>query len=169
MRKMITLMVIGIFLAIGFSTIAMAEPDDPIIPNQAPKTPEIIKEKSGLEKKEYQCVFYSVDPEGDDVYYEISWKKVDELNFQTCSRDDNNKPWLGPYSSGEEINIISNCDESGVYEFTVRAKDVYDKVGPSTTVTVKYSNARIIQLPLLTRVLARMSWLTFILAKVFKI
>ena len=137
--KIIALMAIGMFMLVGLGTVAIAEPDDPVTPNKAPEAPIIIEEKTGLEKQEYSCFFYSIDPEDDDVYYEISWKKVDDKFV--CSPDDPLVPWLGPFRSGEEVNIIRNCDETGQYEFKVCAKDEYGNIGLSTTISVKYTKA----------------------------
>ena len=168
MKKMIALMVIGMFVLVGCGTVAMGEPDDPVTPNQPPKAPVILEDKSGMEKEEYQCFFYAVDPDGDDIYYDLSWKKID--NKAVCGPDDPVYPWLGPFSSGEEVNELRECCAgSGDYELTIRVKDEFDNEGPSTTITVSYTKARVLQFPVFARILARYPGFVYFLTKIFKI
>ena len=76
MKKIIALIAIGMFMLVGLGTAAMGEPDTPVVANQPPEAPVIMQDKSRMEKQEYQCFFYAIDPDGDNVYYDISWKKI---------------------------------------------------------------------------------------------
>ncbi|UCB59370.1 MAG: hypothetical protein JSV67_03505 [Thermoplasmatales archaeon] len=169
MERIITLMIIGMFVLVGFATVAMAEPDDPVTPNQAPKAPVILVDKSTWEKQEYKFCFYAVDPDGDDIYFDISFTKAGDENLIACEPDDPVTPWYGPFESGEEIDESRMCHEEGKYELTIRAKDSYGNIGPSTTITVTYTKAKIIQLPIINRILERFPGLLFIVTKIFKI
>lgn len=169
MERIIALMAIGMFVLVGFGTVAMAEPDDPVTPNQAPHAPVIIIDKSTWEKQEYRFCFYATDPDGDAVYFDVSFNKVGDENLVTCEPDDPVTPWLGPFDSGEEIDESRNCHEQGKYELTIRAKDTYDNIGPSTTITVTYTKAKILQLPIINRILERFPGIVYIIAKLFKI
>lgn len=169
MKRIITLMVIGMFVTVGCGAVVMGEPDDPVVPNQAPGAPIVMKDRSNLEKQEYQCFFYAIDPDGDDVYYDLSWEKVDNKALSGSGPDDPVVPWLGPFSSGEEVNEARNCEESGDYELTIRVKDEFDNEGPSTTVTVSYTKAKVLQFPIFNQILARFPWFAYFLTKIFKI
>ena len=167
MKKMIALLIIGMFVVVGCGTVAIGRPDDPIQTNRAPKAPEILEDKSNLQRQEYLCFFYAIDPDGDDVYYDISWKKIDDEALSTC-RPDDPIDWLGPFNSGEEVNIIRECTKSGDYELKIRAKDVNGDVGPFTTVSVSYTKAKMLQLPVFDQILARYPGIEYILTKIFK-
>jgi hypothetical protein len=166
MKRMIALMIVGMFVIVGCGTAVMSEPDDPERPNRAPGAPIVIEDKSHVVKKEYQCYFYSVDPDGDDVYYELIWKKIDN-EYATNEPDDPERPWLGPFTSGAEVNEVRNCDETGDYQLTIRAKDSYDNIGPSTTVTVSYTKSKFLQLPLFDFISARFPGIAYILTLIF--
>jgi len=146
MKRMKAIIVIGMFVMVGCGTVAMGEPDDPVTPNQAPNAPIIIADKSSMEKQEYRCFFYAIDPDGDEVYYDLTWKKVDNNDVIACGPDVPVFPWLGPFNSGEEVNKIFDCCETGDYELTICVKDEFDNEGPSTTVTVSYTKAKEIDL-----------------------
>lgn len=169
MKRLITLMVIGMFVIVGFGTIAMGEPDDPVIPNRAPEAPVILKDKSSIQKQEYRFCFYAIDPDGDEVYYDISWNKMEESPIVPCEPDDPVTPWLGPFASGEEIDETRKCLESGDYELTIRAKDKYDNIGPSTTIIVTYTKAKVLQFPVINRLLARFPGIISLITKIFRI
>jgi hypothetical protein len=166
MKRIISLMVIGMFVIVGLGAVAMGEPDDPVVPNQAPSAPILMEDKSSLEKETYTCVFYSTDPDGDKVFYDIKWEKVLESYGEP---DDPVVPWLGPFESGEEVTDCHTCHESGDYTMTIRAKDEFDNIGPSTTITVSYTKEKVFQLPVFARLLAKFPGFVYILTKIFKI
>ena len=169
MKRMIALMIVGMFVIVGCGTVAMGEPDDPIVPNRAPGAPIILEDLSAWEKETYKCTFYSIDPDGDQVFYDIKWEKVDDKGVSSSEPDDPIVPWLGPFDSGEELTDSHTFCESGKYCITVRAKDEHDRVGPSTTMTVEYTKTKVLQLPVFAHLLARFPGFANILIKIFRI
>ena len=135
-----------LFLAVGCVSITLGEPDDPVYPNRAPTAPVFVGNTGNWEKNCYTYRFYSEDPDGDTVYYEIIWNKVEDKNIATCSPDDPVTPWLGPFESGEEVEQSHTCYRTGDYELTVRAKDQYDNISPPTVITVSYDASKIVQM-----------------------
>ena len=168
MKKILALLIVGMFVVVGCGTVAFGRPDDPVDENRSPKAPKIIADKSGLQRQEYHCFFYAIDPDGDDIYYDVSWKKIDDEALSTC-RPDDPIDWLGPFNSGEEINVVRECTKSGDYELRIRAKDVNGNVGPFTTVSVSYKRAKVLQLPDFDQILARYPGIVYMLSKIFKI
>jgi hypothetical protein len=164
--KITALMVIGMFMLVGLGTVAMAEPDDPVTPNKAPKAPIIIEDESNWNKETYTCAFYSTDPDGDKVYYHIKWEKGLELYGEP---DDPVIPWLGPFESEEVVTDCHSCLESGDYTITIRVKDEFDNIGPSTTITVRYTKEKVFQLPFIAKLTARFPGFASILTEIFKI
>ncbi len=65
----------------------------------------------GKPEKEYTFTFVSSDPENEDVYYYIDWD------------DGEVEEWIGPYNSGEVINVTHSWDDLGDYNIRARAKD----------------------------------------------
>ena len=66
---------------------------------------------SGRTRREQSYSTISTDPDNDDIYYCFSW-------------GDGNIEWVGPYSSGQEINVSHRWVEQGNYEIKVKAKDI---------------------------------------------
>ena len=168
MKKIMALMAIGMFMLVGLGTAAMGSPDDPVLPNRPPNAPVVMEDKSGMEREEYRCFFYAVDPDGDQVYYHLSWEKIGDASVGVCAPDTPNVPWRGPFDSEEEVNEMHECCESGDYELTIRVKDEFDNEGPSTTVTVSYTKARVMQYPFLAKLLAKYPGFVCLLTKILK-
>ena len=76
--------------------------------NKPPSPPVIDGNINGNYGEEYEYIFNSNDPEGSDIYYFIDWG------------DGNSEEWIGPYKSGELINLNHTWNEEGYY--TIRAK-----------------------------------------------
>lgn len=72
---------------------------------------------AGLKDEAETFSFMAVDPEGDDVYFKIDWggEVVD---------------WMGPFKSGEVIEIDHTWLTPGVYSVSMQAKDVWDYESP---------------------------------------
>ncbi|KYK27023.1 hypothetical protein AYK20_03215 [Thermoplasmatales archaeon SG8-52-1] len=81
--------------------------------NHAPSPPYINGPDEGGTWDELRFEIIAKDPEGDDVFYYIDWGDGDENN------------WIGPYSSGEEVDIIHVWEEAGEYTIKAKAKDIY--------------------------------------------
>ena len=72
--------------------------------NQPPNTPSITGKIKGEAGVEYDYTFNTTDPDGDDVYYWVTWG-------DSCPAVE----WDGPYNSGETIIISHTYEEQGVY------------------------------------------------------
>lgn len=105
-------------------------------------------------------------PDGDDVYYYISWKKVSDSNTASCSPDEPVDFWFGPYTSGEELEKNHTFYKCGEYELTVQAKDTHDSTGPATTITVTYKSSTS-HLPILSKLMEKYPEIFKILAMIF--
>lgn len=132
-----------LFVAIGYVSVTLGEPDDPNGMNRAPNAPVFVQEKGNWDENCYSYCFYSEDPDGDNLYYKITWDDMNEDNRVLSSPDDPVTTWLGPFKSGEEIDQIHHCYKSGDYELTVQVKDEFDKIGPSSTLVVSYEDSKI--------------------------
>lgn len=95
-----------------------------IIVNNPPSTTIIDGTTNGNPGIEYQYNFTAIDPDGDDIYYNISWG------------DGNNTGWIGPYSSGEKIIRNHSWNQRGIYLVQAAAKDENGLVGSYGTLTV---------------------------------
>lgn len=165
MKKTMAIIIVGMFVIVGCGSAVFGGGDD-IVSNRPPKAPVFIDGKSDLEKQSYKYVFYAEDPDGDDVYYDVEWKKAGETKIISCSPDDPTVYWFGPYTSGEELQKIHTFYKYGEYELTIRAKDSHNFIGPSTTITVTYKNS-IIQLPILNKLMEKYPEIFHILTKLF--
>lgn len=97
----------------GFT--AWEEAGLPIRNNTAPDAPYIDGPTSGKPGVEYEYVFSTTDPEGDDVSYYIEWG------------DGETTGWTDYFTSGEEA-IFSHTWGKIDWDNTIRckAKDIYD-------------------------------------------
>jgi hypothetical protein len=77
----------------------------------APDKPNITGPTKGKARVLYNYSVVAVDPDGDDVYYDIDW------NDMTGEWD------CGPYPSGEEIVFKHGFWYPDIYTISVRAKD----------------------------------------------
>ena len=84
----------------------------------APEAPTITGEIEGKVGVEYEYVLSTIDPNGDDVFYNIEWG------------DGEFEDWFGPYDSGEEVVVSHSWDEQDTYTIRARAKDTDNLWGP---------------------------------------
>lgn len=120
MRKfmlLVTVLLVGILCLNSF---VLAGPIDnkKAFGNSPPEAPDIngpIKIKNG-EPTEY--TFVAVDPDNDDICYQIDWKDGEISN------------WTEWYPSNIEIVRIHTYWEKSTYLIRARAKDVYGQIGP---------------------------------------
>ena len=157
---------VGLFVIVSCGSAAIGDDDNPVDSNRPPNAPVLIQEKSDWEKECYTYVFFAEDPDGDQVYYDVAWKKVGESTIISCEPDDPVVPWLGPFESGEELEKTHTFDKTGKYELTIRAKDTFDSIGPSTTITITYKT-NIFQLPMFSQLIEKYPVIFNILAKIF--
>ncbi len=92
--------------------------------NQPPGAPIINGPTSGKAGETYSYTLVSVDPNGDDVFYEIDWGEGYV------------EPWDGPHESNIVINREHSWDEKGDYTIMARAKDVHGAIGNWSTLEV---------------------------------
>jgi hypothetical protein len=84
-----------------------------IIRDNPPNTPTIDGKARGKVGTPYPYTLNTVDINGDDVYFYIEWG------------DGNTSGWVGPYASGEDVEITHQWDTKGTYTIHAKAKDVY--------------------------------------------
>jgi len=109
----------------------------------APEAPTIIGETDGEAGVEYEYTFSTIDPNDDDVFYNIDW---DDGEFED---------WFGPYDSGEEVVVSHKWDRRGAYSIRAIAKNTDNLWGPWGTLTVTMPvNQQLIN-PLLQMILER--------------
>lgn len=92
--------------------------------NTAPGAPLIDGPNSGKAKKSYNYTFVAVDPEDDNIFYQINWG------------DGNVSDWFGPFESNDIITRNHTWQEKGTYTIEARAKDVYGYIGAWGTLIV---------------------------------
>ena len=82
--------------------------------NEAPNIPTIKGPTNGKVGTEYNYTITTTDYEGQDIWYYIKWGggSVDE--------------WIGPYSSGSEVNLNHTWEKMRRYTVKVKAKDIHD-------------------------------------------
>jgi hypothetical protein len=101
------------------------------IPNNLPNKPTITGETNGKFGESYEYTFYSIDPDGDELYYWILW-------FDDCP----GVSWDGPYSSGEEITKSYIWENEGTYTIQVKAKDSNGAESDWTTLEVSMPKSK---------------------------
>jgi hypothetical protein len=79
--------------------------------NQSPNPPTIDGLTIGKMKVVYNFTVVTTDPDGDNVHYFIDWG------------DGNYTDWLGPYSSGQTVNVSHSWNIFGKFEMKIKAKD----------------------------------------------
>jgi outer membrane protein assembly factor BamB len=95
----------------------------------APSAPEITGPTKGKSGECYNYTIVSTDPNGDDVYYSVSWG---EPSYKIPR-----KPWVpsmleeyGPCPSGTEITINHTWTNRGSYSIKVITRDTNNLVSP---------------------------------------
>ena len=168
MKKIITIGLVGMFVILGCGSLAIGapEPVEPIRENQAPTAPIIFIQISNNDRNCYLQTFHSEDPDGDNIYYEITWSYLGVKDMVAASPDDPTDPWLGPYESGENIELVHTCYQTGNYEVTIRAKDTNGNIGQPTTMQINHRQIRLLQSPFFSKILEKYPTLTNFLAKI---
>ena len=86
---------------------------DPESYDWGPTAPTINGPTNGRALEEYDYSFTSIDPDGnDDIYYYINWD------------DGTVEEWIGPYKTGETINIKHTFEENKNYNIRAKTKDI---------------------------------------------
>jgi len=80
--------------------------------NMAPETVKITGSEKAIVNNEIEYNVFTIDAEGDDVYYKIDWGDDTDLN------------WIGPLSSGYTMKVTHIWKTKGEYQIEVTAKDI---------------------------------------------
>ncbi len=120
MKKNIVIICIGMLLTIPLISAT-------VIANEPPETPTIDGPTSGKPGVSHDYTFMSVDPDGDDVYYMVSWG---------CCGPGADFHEYGPFESGVETTISKTYDEEGTYTISAYAKDINDAESDIATLEV---------------------------------
>jgi rhodanese-related sulfurtransferase len=89
--------------------------------NQAPEKPTITGKHRGKTGEEYQYFISTTDPESGDVFYYINWSDGSETLY------------LGPYPSGEEIQVSHVWLEEKTYTIEAMAWDILNAESDKAT------------------------------------
>lgn len=84
-----------------------------LIGNQPPTQPAIQGTLKGKPGVVYLYKFSSIDPEADLVFYYIDWG------------DGTSSEWIGPFTSGTQIEVSHQWNEQGTYLLKAKAKDAH--------------------------------------------
>jgi hypothetical protein len=82
--------------------------------NNPPETPTIDGPTNGEIKIPYNYTFNAVDPDGDDIFYHITWG------------DGHVEIWKGPFASGEDIVFEHAYSMEGTYTIEAKVKDIFE-------------------------------------------
>ena len=107
--------------------------------NYPPEPPTINGPKTGKQGRYYGYTFLTVDPNGDDVKFEIDWGDGDITG------------WTITHESDELASYRHKWSDSGNFTIKARAKDIYGAVGEWATyeVTLTPRNKAYINTPFL--------------------
>lgn len=93
--------------------------------NQPPMTPTISGPTSGNAGQSYEYTFLTTDPDGASIFYYIDWG------------DSTNSGWIGPYQSGEHVNVSHTWTTRGTYTIKAKAKDMQNAESGWGTLNIK--------------------------------
>ena len=126
--------------------------EDPV--NNAPNIPDINGPSTGKPGSEYDYEIVSVDPDGDDIFYHISWGCCGEEIYT-----------FGPYNAGEQIVLSHIWPEQGDYIIQLNAEDVYGLESDWITFEISIPKSNYL-MKILLDLIPRNSILYFILNKI---
>ena len=111
--------------------------------NDPPSKPSISGEMNGGINHPYEYTFVSADPDGDNVYYTITWG------------DGHITDWFGPFASGEDVIVSHEWSEMGTYKIRARAIDTYDAMSEWGWIEVRMPINQPVQFPFISWLLER--------------
>lgn len=88
---------------------------------------------SGKPDQDYKFNFSATDPQGDDINLYVNWG------------DKTNTGWIGPYNSGEVIQLNHSFPEQKNYTIKARAEDIYDNLGKEQPFIFRVSKSKIFE------------------------
>jgi outer membrane protein assembly factor BamB/PKD repeat protein len=84
--------------------------------NNPPDKPEIDGPTNGTSGEEYDFLFLSTDPDGDNIYYWIVWG-------DGCPAVE----WIGPFNSGDIVTVNHTYSKKGTFTISAKTKDIYNE------------------------------------------
>ena len=102
------------------------------VPSEAPHKPDTPQgPSSGKKNQQLAYSTSSIDPDGDDIYYQFDW-------------DDGTKSdWIGPRSSGSPVTGYKNWTKTGSYQVKVVARDEHGAISEwSNPISVRIPRSR---------------------------
>jgi hypothetical protein len=102
-----------------------------LLENSPPETPVINGPNKGKAEIEYDFTFVTNDPDEDNVWYYIKWG------------DGDTEEWIGPYPSGEEINLSHSWSENRRYFIKSKAKDGKNQQSSWKTIMIDIPRLRL--------------------------
>jgi hypothetical protein len=119
----------------------------------APSKPIINGPNTGKSDSVYSCSFIAVDPEDDNIFYEIDWGDGIVI------------PWEGPYESNEKISRTHVYLDKGEFTIMARAKDANGNIGDWGTLDVNIPKNKIVTNMFLQRFFQNHSYLLTLIQK----
>jgi hypothetical protein len=98
--------------------------------NEPPNTPTVDGPTNGVPDTPYTYLFKSVDPDENDVFYNILWG------------DGNVDKRCGPYISGEVFQINHTFTKKGTFTIEVTANDIFNEESDVNTLVVNIPRNR---------------------------
>ena len=99
--------------------------------NTPPDAPKIDGPTHGKVGISYDYTFNATDPDGNDIWYHISWGDKEIIHI------------YGPYHSGEEITLSYTWSEKGIFNISCWVRDIYNEVSKTTTLEVNMPRNKI--------------------------
>ena len=129
-----------------------------ITDNLPPAAPEIQGPTNIKPRIEYQYTFIAVDPQNQDVNFDIDWG------------DGHGSSNLGPYASGEDVTMKHVWKIGGKYTIKVRATDVLGAESPWTYLEISVPRAKISSfIAIMQQIFQRFPNLFFVLKNLMEI
>jgi outer membrane protein assembly factor BamB len=101
--------------------------------NKRPDAPTIDGPINGRVGTEYDYIFNSTDPNGDDVYYYIKWG------------DGHHEVWKGPHPSRDDVIISHTYARQEIFIIEAKAKDIHGAESEWATLEVTMPRNKILQ------------------------
>jgi C1A family cysteine protease len=120
------------YFAFGANTLDVIFDPDP----EAPEPPTIYGPSRIKPEVEYTYELTAIDPQGDDVYIYIKW----DTGFSGSG-------WLGPFESGEKIQVSHKWDEEDNIILRARARDNNSNIGPWSSFEISISKIKSFNYP----------------------
>jgi PKD repeat protein len=109
--------------------------------NTQPDKPTINGPTHGAAGTTYDYKFTVTDPDNSIIYLYVDWG------------DTSNTGWRGPYNTGQQVTLSHSWSEQNTYTIKAKAKDPYDAEGPEGILDVTMPKNKLLNNPLLLRLL----------------